>query len=106
MIIIFDRSMSRPSRKSKELAMFRMKQSMQGHDVYQETLDYEQSKPQTNSKRPRIESSTVPEIPDITGAMLLIYFTTDTPEALKKRLEFQAIQGLTKLAGLKKKESS
>ncbi len=100
--------MSRPSRTSKELAMFRMKQSMQGHDVYQETLDYEQSKPQTNSKRPRIEkeSSTVPEIPDITGAMLLIYFTTDTPEALKKRLEFQAIQGLTKLAGLKKKESS
>ncbi len=66
-----------PPRKAKELARFRISESVNGHDVYQETFDFEQSQRQTNSKRPRKddESSSKKSEPEetvINVAMMLV----------------------------------
>ncbi len=67
-----------PPRQAKELAKIRIAESLNGNDVCKNAFDFEQSKPQMASKRPRLESSsTEPEEPVINIAMLLISVKTN-----------------------------
>ncbi len=95
-----------PPRKAKELARIRIAESVNGHDVYQDAFDFEQSKPQY-SKRPRKEdeSSKNTDEPVINVAMMLVAVKTNNPEEFMDHLLFRAIRGLTTLSNLAAKES-